>query len=647
MPIEIYPSVAKIKRNGVYENLPGFVPEIGSVSAQQMIATAESNNTAQYVHNKGEYFRLNDTLYQAIVKINIGDAIVVGTNCEVAVLGNDVTHIANSIAEYELGIATADHTTGEYFMIGETLYVATDDISVGDNISTSTNCRLAVMGDELCGLQMSFSEIFVDDSVDFTELTPQNRAIGLSSNKWTTANGNTSYLFPVPYGATDVTVQANNNYPASIALLRTEYIVSNQTPEYATGWSARVAIATGKTETFKIPNDCRYMYVHRTGSSAPSQVQTPTDVTFKISIMSANANDAKNILSYTDLITLFQTTAVVQPKVITDAGKISSASNCESYELTNNNYGAITITSQPNINANVSFLTASISELSAGDSVSVCNGLEPRYSIPANKTKTFEIPSDCTHIVFFKKYTGKIQAPLNGYVYTLESALLAVPKGVIDNTALGRSKTPVTACIIGASIEAGTTHETAESGAVINPAKAYLTVALQNNGVVVTNLSRGGMGFVRPSSQGSVTVKSIVDSTDFTAFESVYICLGYNDYNHNQPLGSTSDASGDATVCGMLKYCIETIYTSNPATKLFVKKMGGNGGLNSATVPYTQAELETAMETICASYGVEMKLLGAIVNNYNRSMIYPDGVHPSQAVMALMAKDTTGRITFK
>ena len=173
MSIQLYPSIAKIKRNGVYENLPGFVPETGSIATQQMIATSESSATAQYVHNKGEYFRLNDTLYQAIVKINVGDSIVVGTNCEVAVLGNDVTHIANSIAEYELGIATAPHNTGEYFMVGETLYVATADIDIGDSISTSTNCRVAVVGDELSSLQTDYAQLDVTVngvvSVNYTE----------------------------------------------------------------------------------------------------------------------------------------------------------------------------------------------------------------------------------------------------------------------------------------------------------------------------------------------------------------------------------------------------------------------------------------------------------------------------------------------
>ena len=169
MPIELYPSVAKIKRNGVYENLPGFVPETGSVATQQMIATAESSATAQYVHNKGEYFRLNDTLYQAIVKINVGDSIVVGTNCEVAVIGNDLTHVANSIANYELGIATSSHNTGDYFMVGEIMYVATADIQVGDNISTSTNCRKAVVGDELSGLKTALNYFGKDMTINFID----------------------------------------------------------------------------------------------------------------------------------------------------------------------------------------------------------------------------------------------------------------------------------------------------------------------------------------------------------------------------------------------------------------------------------------------------------------------------------------------
>lgn len=101
MPVEIYPSAAKIKRNGVYQNLPAFVAETDDNAAQQMIATAESSNVAQYRHEVGSYFRLNNVLYETTNTINIGDNIVVGTNCKVAVLANKVSLLEKNNKELE------------------------------------------------------------------------------------------------------------------------------------------------------------------------------------------------------------------------------------------------------------------------------------------------------------------------------------------------------------------------------------------------------------------------------------------------------------------------------------------------------------------------------------------------------------------
>ena len=95
MSITLYPSVAKVKRNGVYENLPGFVQQTQENAAQAMIATAESSNTAQYPHPKNSFFRLNGTLYQADENIAVGNIIAVGTNCHVAVLGDVVSELEN------------------------------------------------------------------------------------------------------------------------------------------------------------------------------------------------------------------------------------------------------------------------------------------------------------------------------------------------------------------------------------------------------------------------------------------------------------------------------------------------------------------------------------------------------------------------
>lgn len=110
MPVEIYPSAAKIKRNGVYQNLPAFVNENNDNAAQQMIATAESSNVAQYKHEVGDYFRLNNVLYKTTSTINIGDSIVVGTNCEVAVLANNVSLIEKDNTEIKDSIIELNGT---------------------------------------------------------------------------------------------------------------------------------------------------------------------------------------------------------------------------------------------------------------------------------------------------------------------------------------------------------------------------------------------------------------------------------------------------------------------------------------------------------------------------------------------------------
>ena len=99
MPIELYPNIAKVKRNGVYQNLPGFVQASSDSDIKAMIATSETSTTAQFVHKAGSYFILNDVLYQADENIAVNDIIAVGTNCHVEILGNDVEENAKNISD--------------------------------------------------------------------------------------------------------------------------------------------------------------------------------------------------------------------------------------------------------------------------------------------------------------------------------------------------------------------------------------------------------------------------------------------------------------------------------------------------------------------------------------------------------------------
>lgn len=219
------------------------------------------------------------------------------------------------------------------------------------------------------------------------------------------------------------------------------------------------------------------------------------------------------------------------------------------------------------------------------------------------------------------------------------------------------------ACIIGASVEAGTTHETASDQGVINAKKAWLTVALRNVGYKnITNLSKGGMGFVKESSNstGNVLFKDIVDDEDFADYDVVYICLGSNDWNTNQVLG-TKNSTGTDSVAGVLKYAIEKIVDDNPYIKVFIilpEMRGTRGSMetgwgwgadNEATVPYTLKDMNDVIEEICELYGVQtiQKHGKLVVNAVNMTDVFPDGSHPNQATMALMAKMMENYITYR
>ena len=128
MPIDLYPNIAKVKRGGVYQNLPGFVQQSGDADIKAMIANSESSTTAQYAHPEGSYFILNDVLYKAIIGIAVNDTIAVGTNCEVAILCVDVSEIENDVSNLKSNFDQFQVQVSEEFG-----YTITADITYDSN----------------------------------------------------------------------------------------------------------------------------------------------------------------------------------------------------------------------------------------------------------------------------------------------------------------------------------------------------------------------------------------------------------------------------------------------------------------------------------------------------------------------------------
>ena len=121
MPIELYPNIAKVKRNGAYQNLPGFVQQSGDADIKAMIANSEISTTAQYAHPKGSYFILNDILYKAILDIAVNGTIAVGTNCEVAILSDDVSEIEDDVDDLKTDVNDLNEDVIDLLGINNTL----------------------------------------------------------------------------------------------------------------------------------------------------------------------------------------------------------------------------------------------------------------------------------------------------------------------------------------------------------------------------------------------------------------------------------------------------------------------------------------------------------------------------------------------
>ena len=196
MSIELYPNIAKVKRNGVYQNLPGFVQASGDTDIKAMIANSETSTTAQFSHKQDSFFILNDILYQADENIAVNDIIAVGTNCHVAVLGDNVTALEDSVdnlnslfdEEYHESINMLNpeevgrgyywtdgfHTSTSYVYTGLIRLEQNKHYSMQNGISgvaqnrSLNNCRFAIFYKE-DGVTVTGSATYVSDIVLPTE----------------------------------------------------------------------------------------------------------------------------------------------------------------------------------------------------------------------------------------------------------------------------------------------------------------------------------------------------------------------------------------------------------------------------------------------------------------------------------------------
>lgn len=143
------------------------------------------------------------------------------------------------------------------------------------------------------------------------------------------------------------------------------------------------------------------------------------------------------------------------------------------------------------------------------------------------------------------------------------------------------------------------------------------------------------------------TIKSI----DFSSLDILTIAYGVNDFNGGNPIDNEVNPLDTATLCGALRYSIETLLTAYPQLRIYILlptysyRMDENGAFTedmdtiTNSLGKTLAEYSQALADVSKAYKLPVidnyHELG--VNRFNREIYLSDGAHHTQAGRELLA----------
>lgn len=134
---------------------------------------------------------------------------------------------------------------------------------------------------------------------------------------------------------------------------------------------------------------------------------------------------------------------------------------------------------------------------------------------------------------------------------------------------------------------------------------------------------------------------AILEGIDFSTVDYVVIHYGTNDFGGGVAIGANASASTHDTLCGALRYSIETLLGAYPKLRIFVSlpifRFWESGGTTTYSDTYTNSQNNTlvecvaAMKNVCTEYNIPTidgyYELG--VNKINAATFLTDGVHPA------------------
>ena len=143
-----------------------------------------------------------------------------------------------------------------------------------------------------------------------------------------------------------------------------------------------------------------------------------------------------------------------------------------------------------------------------------------------------------------------------------------------------------------------------------------------------------------------------IKAIDFSALDIMTIAYGVNDFTGNNPIDNAENPLDTTTLCGALRYSIETLLTAFPQLRIFILlptysyRKDGSGAFTedmdtiTNSLGKTLAEYSQALSDVAKAYKLPVidnyNELG--VNKLNREKYLADGAHHTQAGLELLAE---------
>ena len=126
------------------------------------IATIETSSTASRAYSIGEHLIYGGQLYTVTAAIASGGTLTVGSNIIASRIADELTSSNNAhagdIANIEATTtASRNYTAGKFIMLGNQLYKTTAAIATGATLEVGTNIEVANLGDQISSLNDSLT----------------------------------------------------------------------------------------------------------------------------------------------------------------------------------------------------------------------------------------------------------------------------------------------------------------------------------------------------------------------------------------------------------------------------------------------------------------------------------------------------------